>query len=44
MNPFEGADVAAKLMADSSTRQFMNDPGFLKILSDIKSNPELLKL
>lgn len=44
VNPFEGANAEAKLMADPTTREFMKDPGFLKILSDIKSNPELLKM
>ena len=43
-NPFDGPNIEAKLAADPSTRQFMSDPGFLKILSDIKSNPEALKM
>ena len=43
MNPFDGADIEAKLRMDPSTREHMTDPNFLKILSDIKSNPEMLK-
>jgi len=44
MNPFGGADAEAKLWMDPSTREYMKDPSFVKILSDIKSNPELLKM
>ena len=44
VNPFGGADAEAKLWMDPSTREYMKDPSFVKILSDIKSNPELLKM
>ena len=44
MSPFSGPGVKAKLLADPSTRAMMTDPSFLKVLNDLETNPETLKM
>lgn len=41
---FKGAEMWAKLTADPSTRVFMQQPDFVKMMQDIQKNPSSLNL
>ncbi|KAG8201055.1 hypothetical protein JTE90_002730 [Oedothorax gibbosus] len=38
-NPFMGADVIGKLQNDPRTKDFFNDPSYMKLIADLQSNP-----
>ncbi|XP_014250313.1 stress-induced-phosphoprotein 1 isoform X2 [Cimex lectularius] len=39
-NPFSSADIYTKLRADPRTRDFLNDPSYLKLLEQVRKNPQ----
>ncbi|XP_035212131.1 stress-induced-phosphoprotein 1-like [Stegodyphus dumicola] len=39
-NPFSGPGIMEKLRNDHRTREFLNDPSYLKLLSDLQQNPQ----
>ncbi|KAF8796572.1 Stress-induced-phosphoprotein 1 like protein [Argiope bruennichi] len=41
-NPFKGPEVLEKLRNDPRTRDFFNDPSYIKLLTDLQSNPTLM--
>lgn len=41
-NPFASADIFNKLRNDPRTKQYLEDPEFLKMLSELQSNPASL--
>ncbi|GFT94259.1 hypothetical protein NPIL_274991 [Nephila pilipes] len=41
-NPFKGAEVLLKLQNDPRTREFFNDPSYIKLITDLQSNPSMM--
>ncbi|CAL1292911.1 unnamed protein product [Larinioides sclopetarius] len=41
-NPFKGPEVVEKLRNDPRTRDFFNDPSYIKLITDLQSNPTLM--
>ncbi|GBM51772.1 Stress-induced-phosphoprotein 1 [Araneus ventricosus] len=41
-NPFKGPEVLEKLRNDPRTRDFFSDPSYIKLLTDLQSNPTLM--
>ncbi|OVA02999.1 Tetratricopeptide TPR-1 [Macleaya cordata] len=41
---FQGPDIWAKLMADPSTRGYLQQPDFVKMIQDIQKNPESMNM
>jgi len=39
-NPFVGAGVLEKLRNDPRTKDYLNDPSYLKLISDLQQNPQ----
>lgn len=39
-NPFAGAGILEKLKNDPRTREYFNDPSYLKLISDLQQNPQ----
>ena len=42
MNPFSDPQMIARLAQDPRTREFLKDPDYLKLVEDLKSNPNTL--
>lgn len=38
-NPFMAPDVMDKLRNDHRTKDFFNDPSYIKLIADLQSNP-----
>lgn len=41
-NPFSGADVITKLRNDHRTKAYLDDPEYMKLLTDLRTNPKAL--
>lgn len=41
-NPFSGPDVFVKLRNDHRTKEWLNDPEYLKLLQELQQNPKAL--
>lgn len=41
-NPFKGTEAMEKLRNDPRTRDFFNDPSYLKLLMDLEQNPSMM--
>lgn len=42
MNPFNSPDIYIKLRNDPRTKAYLDDPEYLKLLNDLRTNPNLL--
>uniref|UniRef100_A0ABM0MPZ9 Stress-induced-phosphoprotein 1-like n=1 Tax=Saccoglossus kowalevskii TaxID=10224 RepID=A0ABM0MPZ9_SACKO len=41
-NPFATPGLMEKLASDPRTKDFLKDPDYLKVVSDLQSNPQML--
>ncbi|CAL4088706.1 unnamed protein product [Meganyctiphanes norvegica] len=42
MNPFSDPNLTARLATDPRTREFMNDPEYIKMIGELQANPNAL--
>lgn len=42
MNPFNNPNVMARLAKDSRTQEYMKDPEYVKMITELSANPEAL--